>query len=52
MKPFFVSHPFEQFCKEIGWVFDTGDVFYSYKATIHTVTDEVNADVDVFHAVV
>ena len=52
MKPFFMSHPFKRFCKEIGWVFDTGDVFYSYEATIHTVTNEVNVDVDVFHVVV
>lgn len=47
-----MSHPFERFCKEIGWVFDTGDVFYIHETTIHTVMNEVNADVDVFHAVV
>ena len=47
-----MSHPFERFCKEIRWVFDTGDVFYIHEMTIHTVTNEVNADVDVFHAVV
>ena len=52
MQPFFMSHSFEWFCEEIGRILDTRDVYDVDEMAIDTVTNEVNAEVDVFHPVV
>ena len=41
---------FEWFCKNVGAIFDTWNMFDFYDFTINAVSDEMNTYVNMFHA--